>query len=356
MFYWLCQRSLVRPTVTLPGVEGVARHAGDFGPFAHAFRDAVQRQVSVARRVPRLFSACRPSTISRLVVAVVVDAVDFHIRRAVSHVLPELHELLPRFTDCDPTAAVTSKLRIVGIPATGEHLFPDTKRSGYGPDSGLTVRFDIPWTGFLATRETPATASVTGREASSQNEMLGSAFALAPPVSLAASADVVQCCQPSEREAGQVATCSPARHYRLPSMWASMMRRTSSATEMPRRLASRLRYARCGSVNEIICLVKMHTQSGHKVPIRLIGLIKLFPRRFAQRLQILRRDAVGLLMTQCLLSHREVVAGANDILVEGHGLVLGQKQRHGKPELSFREFGEWRLWLEFHTHSIPRGI
>jgi hypothetical protein len=41
----------------------------------------------------------------------------------------------------------------------------------------------------------------------------------------------------------------------LASMWASMMRRTSSAMEMPSRFDSRLRNARCGSVNEIICLI-----------------------------------------------------------------------------------------------------
>lgn len=41
----------------------------------------------------------------------------------------------------------------------------------------------------------------------------------------------------------------------LLSMWLSMIRRTSSAIEMPRRLASRFKNARCGSVNEIICFV-----------------------------------------------------------------------------------------------------
>ena len=39
------------------------------------------------------------------------------------------------------------------------------------------------------------------------------------------------------------------------SMWRSMMRRTSSAMEMPSRFASRIKNFRCGSVNEIICLV-----------------------------------------------------------------------------------------------------
>lgn len=39
------------------------------------------------------------------------------------------------------------------------------------------------------------------------------------------------------------------------SMWVSTMRLTSSAIEMPSRLASRFRNILCGSVNEIICFV-----------------------------------------------------------------------------------------------------
>jgi len=52
---------------------------------------------------------------------------------------------------------------------------------------------------------------------------------------------------PSSRPGGVVG------HWR--SIWASTIRRTSSAIEMPRRLASRFKNWRCGSVNEIICLV-----------------------------------------------------------------------------------------------------
>jgi len=39
------------------------------------------------------------------------------------------------------------------------------------------------------------------------------------------------------------------------SIWASMMRLTSSAMEIPSRFDSRLRNVRCGSVKEIICFV-----------------------------------------------------------------------------------------------------
>jgi hypothetical protein len=47
---------------------------------------------------------------------------------------------------------------------------------------------------------------------------------------------------------------NPFGHFAR-SMWLSMMRLTSSAIGIPSRLDSLARYARCGSVNEIICLI-----------------------------------------------------------------------------------------------------
>lgn len=63
--------------------------------------------------------------------------------------------------------------------------------------------------------------------------------------------------------------------FHVASIWASMMRLTSSAMEMPSRLASRFRYARCGSVNEIICLVmsvaKVHFDIANQKLLRLVA-------------------------------------------------------------------------------------
>lgn len=47
--------------------------------------------------------------------------------------------------------------------------------------------------------------------------------------------------------------------HHLVSICASMMRRTSSAIEIPSRLASRFKNALCGSVNEIICLTTIRS-------------------------------------------------------------------------------------------------
>jgi hypothetical protein len=48
--------------------------------------------------------------------------------------------------------------------------------------------------------------------------------------------------------------CARAEHHFV-SIWRSMIRRTSSATEMSSRAASFRKNVNCGSVNEIICFV-----------------------------------------------------------------------------------------------------
>lgn len=65
------------------------------------------------------------------------------------------------------------------------------------------------------------------------------------------------------------------RRHLIAPMWASMMRRTNSAMEMPRRFASRVKNLRCGSVKEIICLVNavLHSHSTERaVGDRVVGV------------------------------------------------------------------------------------
>ena len=57
-----------------------------------------------------------------------------------------------------------------------------------------------------------------------------------------------------------------SRHGR--SMWASMMRRTNSATEMSRRLASFFKNFNWGSVNEIICFVTLRVLAFRRWDLR----------------------------------------------------------------------------------------
>lgn len=94
-------------------------------------------------------------------------------------------------------------------------------------------------------------------------------FPRSAPSGRAFSAGVVKaiggCASLVERANRQLLPANVARLHLLVSMCASMMRRTSSAIDIPRRLASRFRKALCGSVNEIICLI---TVDNHPVKVQ----------------------------------------------------------------------------------------
>jgi len=123
-----------------------------------------------------------------------------------------------------------------------------------------------------------------------------------------------------------------------------MMRLTSSAMDMPRRLASRFKYARCGSVNEIICLVigqfdqEFRRQQGkfHQFFLGLCGgflHLSLYVQRFC-----LKGSALYLIRQS-----KGVLKGKRDLLTreDSDGAML-----RGRRAGAFFS----------HTRSIPQGI
>lgn len=74
-------------------------------------------------------------------------------------------------------------------------------------------------------------------------------------------------------------------HFAVSSICASMMRRTSSAMEMPRRLAFLSKNALCGLVNEIICLTKGVNLHLNRADLR-VELVNQFPFTFDALLKL----------------------------------------------------------------------
>ncbi len=76
--------------------------------------------------IARLLRWGGPSHVARLVIAVVVDAVNRMVRRwLASHVLKERHELVaPSFTDGDASSTVAGEVLIVGVVAPRSHSIP----------------------------------------------------------------------------------------------------------------------------------------------------------------------------------------------------------------------------------------
>ena len=74
--------------------------------------------------IQALFARRSPPAIARLVVAVVVDAVDGCIRWALAHVGEETGKIHPSVADRDPSTTVSVIPAILGIGATVNHSTP----------------------------------------------------------------------------------------------------------------------------------------------------------------------------------------------------------------------------------------
>lgn len=114
-------------------VVGVAADACSFKPF-HQMRgvltdgDFCRWAANSWSLVVVLFNTCCPSAVLRLVVPVVVDAVDrVRVARSSPHVFEEAFVgSLPAFTDTDPTRAVVLEELVFRVRATRQHVRPGT--------------------------------------------------------------------------------------------------------------------------------------------------------------------------------------------------------------------------------------
>ena len=97
----------------------VARQAELFRPLRHVQGQAVMGQPTIAPRVVALLLTAGPSAVSRLVVAVIVDAVNRVAGRARPHVGEEILEARkPTVTDCDSARSVKGVVVISRIEAS----------------------------------------------------------------------------------------------------------------------------------------------------------------------------------------------------------------------------------------------
>ena len=233
------------PSVRDAGAQSRVGHADFVSPLGHTVRLAVNRQHMRPAGVAGLRALSGPAAVVLTVVAVVVDSVKRTASGGIAHVVMEVLKGQPSFAYRYASSSVQRIVARVRIRASVNHVRPSSKRKRDAVLPCLAVN------GGRIRYETSATARAGGsRELSSGHGGVLSAVAQTFPPAKAAHACQFDNCQSSEALPSKVVDL-----HRFPSIWASMIRRTSSAMEMPRRFASRLRNILCGSVNEIICLV-----------------------------------------------------------------------------------------------------
>lgn len=119
------KRVVNSPASTQAEHDALVRHAEDACPLTQVVRHAVFGQVNCFLLVRQLLEPCRPSAVSRLVVAVIVDAIQRQVRAGLrTYVRSEGLELHPAVAHCDATTAVAVVLGISWAQAPGLHVGP----------------------------------------------------------------------------------------------------------------------------------------------------------------------------------------------------------------------------------------
>lgn len=239
------------PDKSLPNSRNAEAH--DRCPIFKAPCLAVPCQPAVRSHVSVLLRWSRPHAITWAVFERIIGALKGVSRRwSRTHIAEEVYErFAPASADSDTAPAVVLIRRRLWILAALDHASPHYV---LGPlVHAVRAVIDV--------SRAAATAFPTSNQLTRGGDYLSPARTSASPddvVTVNTLTSRFDRRKSIECSSGQVFG-SRVQLHRLVSMCASMMRRTSSAMEMPRRLASRLRKTLCGSVKEIICLVIGHS-------------------------------------------------------------------------------------------------
>lgn len=116
-----------RPSTAKPAAQRRNRDARTTRPLCQRKRGALERQQANARTVVDLLLPSRPLHVARLVVAVVLHAVDLVLfRRSNANVFAKrLERSAPARADGYASASVATELRILGVMTAREHAAPD---------------------------------------------------------------------------------------------------------------------------------------------------------------------------------------------------------------------------------------
>lgn len=304
--------------------------------FSDRYSFALINSVDVLASVGLLLRERGPSAITGRVWSIIINAVKRSSIWTRTHVCEETSVVKsPLWSHVDSSRSVEWKLRIPLVVATILSVFP---RFIFRSLSTRVSVAGVLFNGCFSLVTAAATRAATTKTPRLNRSQL-SAVALAVPssttnpVAFHVGRSPRQNDQLAEALSGSIYQFGDRRVSLSMSLWASIIRLTSSATEIPRRFASFFRYAICGTVNEIICLIMFSGLSSdvQETPLR-------FAIRVNKRVHNVSTPAVGL--------HSGAVPYA---LLPFKGLFA---QIFDVKRLCVRR-GRLRL---FHTLSIPQGI
>jgi hypothetical protein len=121
------------PTISHPVVRCGTGNPIVSAPLTYGFRDSIYGYPNVFRCVISLLNTASPATVTRLVVAVIINPIKFVFgSRFVAHIIEKVRELIPSFTDTNATTTIPMISPIVFVPTTFSHSSPRVIFGGVG--------------------------------------------------------------------------------------------------------------------------------------------------------------------------------------------------------------------------------
>jgi hypothetical protein len=122
---FLVQRSLHRPSPGKSPVDARRLHATVFNPIGHTLRLSTDSDQPASSLVSSLITVCSPNAVARLVVAVVVLALNCVASDGDwAHIRNEVFKYQPAIANSNPPSAVTFKSLVAGLETPPLHCRP----------------------------------------------------------------------------------------------------------------------------------------------------------------------------------------------------------------------------------------
>lgn len=126
MLHWRKHRTLGTPAISHSAVCSRSWNTKALAGLANCEAFSVENNVTVSAPVQRLLKPCRPATVSRLVIAVIVDAINGRSRWASTHVGDERFKVVaPTIANSNAAPAVDGEFLVSRIQAPLFNVQPD---------------------------------------------------------------------------------------------------------------------------------------------------------------------------------------------------------------------------------------
>jgi hypothetical protein len=231
------QRLLGRPSAFQATQDERMGDSLAFRPVFHAHGYAVMGQPTRYRSVSYLLSVCRPSYVSGLVVAVIVDAIERMIGRAATKIRKERGVIFPAFAHANASPSIAAEVMVSRAPAPIVHVLPCAPFTR----ARSMHRFAVPTIARKLQFSAPASTATRGivEQAASPNFGDCSAFAsTAPYRAVSASPDGLNDREPTESLARQVTSDRFGCNHAISSLREMVLARGWRAVNTPSNLAN----------------------------------------------------------------------------------------------------------------------